>query len=253
MASRARGQVQRRAQGNAYQAYKAKTLRPPAGMYDPGLDASQRAAGRGLGQFRQDIERDGTRASTAYTLGMGRLGEDEAFETGGLDIAERRLGEDFTRGSGRLTEDHRLATEGLGRTFQRLGSAQAQAGAAAGLMGGFAAAAAKKRAENQGIEQSALDLGRDRGMQDLTTGRDRGLADISRQRGRMATVFGRSRDDAGTDFQYGQDDRTVAEKRARDENLFYGQDIADQRFFQASQAGWRPPAAPKRPKKKGRR
>jgi hypothetical protein len=243
--------VQQRAQGNAYSAYKAKTLRPPAGTYDPGLDASQRAAGRGFNDLRQDLDRDGQRASTAYTLGTARLGEDEAFETGGLDIAQSRLGEDFGRASGRLTQDHGIATQGLQRSFRQLGVNQAGAASAAGLGGGAFAAAAKMRKENQGLEQSALDLSRDRGVEDLTTDRDRGLADITRQRGRMATVFGRAREDAGTDFQYGQDDRSTALARGGRENTFYGQDVADQRFFQASQAGWRPPARPK--KGKGRR
>jgi hypothetical protein len=203
--------------------------RPPAGMYDPGLDASQRAAGRGFNDLRQDLDRDGQRSSTAYTLGMSRFGEDEAFETGGLDQAQARLGQDHTR-----------ATAALGRSFQILGSNQAQAGAAAGLGGGFAAQAARKRAANQGIEQQGLDLQRDRGTEDIT-----------RQRGRMATMFGRAREDAGSDFQYGQDDRAMALARGGRENTFYGQDVADQRFFQASQAGWRPAAKPK--KKKGKR
>jgi hypothetical protein len=208
----------------------AGLIKPPAGTYDPGLDASQRAAGRGFNDLRQDLDRDGQRASTAYTLGTARLGEDEAFETGGLDQAQARLG-----------QDHSRATADLGRQFQILGSNQAQAGAAAGLGGGgFAAQAARKRAANQGLEQQGLDLQRDRGTEDIT-----------RQRGRMATMFGRARDDAGTDFQYGQDDRSTALARGGRENTFYGQDVADQRFFQASQAGWRPAAKPK--KKKGKR
>jgi hypothetical protein len=230
LAARARGQVQQRQQGNAYSAYKAKTLRPPAGMYDPGLDASQRAAGRGFNDLRQDLDRDGQRASTAYLQGTARLGEDQAFEAGGLDMAQARLG-----------QDHSLATTATKRSFDILGSNQAQAGAAAGLAGGgFAAQAARKRAGNQTLELQGLDLQRDRGMEDIT-----------RQRGRMATMFGRAREDAGTDFQYGQDDRSTALGRGGRENTFYGQDVADQRFFQASQAGWRPPAKPK--KKKGKR
>jgi hypothetical protein len=230
LAARARGQVRQRAQGNAYSAYKAKTLRPPTGMYDPGLDASVRAAGRGFNDLRQDLDRDGQRASTSYTLGMGRLGEDETFETGGLDQAQARLGQDYSR-----------ATADLGRRFQILGNQQAEASRGAGVTSaGLALMASKKRAANQGLEQQGLDLQRDRGTED-----------IARQRGRMATMFGRARDDAGTDFQYGQDDRSTALARGGRENTFYGQDVSDQRFFQAAQAGWRPAAKPK--KKKGKR
>ena len=212
---------------NAFQG--AGVLKPPAGTYDPGLDASVRAAGRGFNDLRQDLDSAGQRASSAYTLGVGRLGEDQTFETGGLDIAQRRLGEDYTK-----------ATADLARNFATLANNQRQSGAAAGLSGGFAAQAAKKRAANQGLEQQGIDLSR-----------DRGLADIERSRGRMATMFGRARDDAGTDFQYGQDDRSTALARGGRENTFYGQDVADQRYFQAAQSGWRPPVAPK--KRKGKK
>lgn len=174
----------------------AGLIKPPSGTYDPGLDAGQRAATRGLGDLRMDLERDGERASTGYLQGMSRLGQDETFQYGQLD-----------------------------RSFANLASSQAERAAAAGVSaGGVGAESAMKR-------DAAKEV----------------------QRGRMATLFGRERENAGTEFQYGQDDRAVAGARAGRENTFYGQDVSDQRFFQAAQAGWRPPAAPKKPKKKGKR
>jgi hypothetical protein len=171
---------------------------PPAGTYDPGLDSGLRAAQRGYGDLRQDLDQGEERASTAYTLGLGRSQEDEQFQMG--QLAKR---------------------------FRDLGSAQDEQAAAAGVSGGGAMAeSAAKRAAAEGTE-----------------------------RGRLATLFARARDDMGTDFQYGHDDRLTQGTRAGRELGFYGQDVADQRFFQASQAGYRPPAVPKarKPKRRGGR
>jgi hypothetical protein len=173
----------------------AGLIKPPAGTYDPGLDAGQRAATRGFGDLRMDLDRDTERSSTAFTLGTQRLGEDEAFQMGELN-----------------------------RSFANRATAQNEQAAA--MLGGSAGGA---MAEAAGKRDAAKEI----------------------QRGRMATMFSRARDDMGTEFQYGQDDRAMTLGRAGRENTFYGQDVADQRYFQAAQAGWRPPAKPK--KRKGRR
>jgi hypothetical protein len=193
----------------------AGVIKPPAGTYDPGLDAGFRAAGRGYGDLRQDLERDGERASSAYGLGTSRLGEDFGLQMG------------------RFGEDEAFGRSEISRGFARLGSAQSDQAAAMGVSaGGATAESAGKRAAAEGIQQGQLAQRFARARADLETQRSRGM------------------DDMGTEFQYGQSDRATVGARAGRENTFYGQDVSDQRYFQAAQSGWRPPA---KPKKKGKR
>jgi hypothetical protein len=193
------------------------TAKPPPGYYDPALDAAERASGRGLGDLRLDTDTANARASTGYLT------------------TQQRAGEDYETFTGRLGQDHATQTGLLARRFRQLG--QAQAGAAvsqgvAGSGGGTFAAARAARQENQGLEQSVLD-----------TGRDRGLADALRARGRLL-------DDAGTDYQYGVSDRSLGLERAERENTLFGQDTAAQRAHQAAAAGYVPPKPSKPAEKK---
>lgn len=184
--------------------------KPPAGYYDPALDAAERASGRGLGDLRIDTDTANQRAGTGYLQ------------------TTQRAGEDYGTFTGRIGEDHATNSGLLARRFRQLG--QQQAGAAvsqgvAGVGGGTFAAARAARQENQGIEQKGLD-----------TGRDRSLADALRARDRLS-------EDAGTGYQFGVDDRALGLQRAERENTLFGQDTAAQREFQAAAAGYVPPKA----------
>lgn len=184
--------------------------RPPAGYYDPALDAAERAAGRGIGDLRVDTETGNQRASTQYTLDTGRLGEDKATSLADLLRQKTRASTDTAAG------------------YRRLGDSQAQNASAAGVgAGGTFAAALAKRTANEGVDQGRISEDYARGAQGVETS------------------FGRATADAGTNYQYGVDDRGLALGRGERENIFFGQDTAAQREFQAAQAGYVPPVKPK--------
>jgi hypothetical protein len=104
--------------------------KPPAGSYDPALDAQRAAAQRGLGDLTQDVETAGTRANVDY----GR------------------------------------STELLKQAYGRLGVRQEEQAATSGVIdGGALLQAAAKRAANESTEQTGLDLGYQRGGIDRTT------------------------------------------------------------------------------------
>jgi hypothetical protein len=121
---------------------------PPAGSYNPDLDAARAAAGRGILDTRQDTE-----------LGLSRAGQDYSFGV-----------EDVNRGFGRAQEDYTHNTEALKRSFNILAGRQ-QEQANGQLLGGGGALlqAAAKRTANQGIQQGTLDLGLRRATQDKDT------------------------------------------------------------------------------------
>ena len=70
---------------------KITLTRAPAGSYDPGLDAQERAAKRGLDQLIEDAQRTGR------------------YETGDLELGE----EDLKRQQRELDEDYRTGVEGV--------------------------------------------------------------------------------------------------------------------------------------------
>jgi hypothetical protein len=153
--------------------------RPPAGSYDPSLDAAREAAERGYGDLRQDIETAGTRADVDYGLGRESVG----------------------RGFGRYEEDYRRNTDMLKQSFQRLAARQGENMNQMGVLnGGAALEAAAKRAANQAQEQRQLDTGYNRAVEDrdlaygqLDLGYQRGGIDRTRQlerAGRENTAFG---------------------------------------------------------------
>ena len=186
------------------------------------------AAGRALpsqGSYNPDLDA----AERAATRGLGQLRQDTelGLARAGQDYTFGR--EDLNRGLSRGEEDYRTNTQALQRSFNILaGRQQENANAAGVLRGGAMLQAAAKRKENQGIQQGGLDTSIGRLRQDTQTGL-----------GRLDVGYNRQVSDFGT-----------AQQRATDENTFYGQDIAAQRFFQASQpgSGWTPPK-PKKPRR----
>lgn len=153
--------------------------KPPAGSYDPSLDAAREAAERGYGDLRQDVETAGTRADVDY--GLGREGVGRQF--------------------GRYEEDYNRNTNLLKQSFDRLRVRQAENTNQLGVLSqGAALEAAAKRAANQAQEQSQLDTGLGRATEDrdlaygqLDLGYQRGGIDRGRtleRAGRENTAFG---------------------------------------------------------------
>lgn len=132
-----------------------------------------------------------------------------------LDAAERASG----RGLGDLRIDTETANERastdyitnrgqLAQRFRDLGQAQTGGVVASGVIdAGAIRAGAARRTQNEGVEADAL----------------------------------------GSQYQRGVDDRALGLQRAERENVFFGQDTARQRSFQARAAGYVEPVAPKKP------
>jgi hypothetical protein len=206
-------------------------LKAPAGYYDPGLDAQERAAGRGLAQSLADLQSQGERAQTSHGWSLADLlqGKNRGVE----DIGTSRT---------RENEDYGTSIANLARNYQRLGQTQTDNATAAGVEGGGALqAAANQRTENQAIDKAPID-----------TGHTRSLADLLKSETRLGEDYNSGVERENTQYGWGVDDRATQGQRATDENTFFGQDVNGQRLFQAGQAGWTAPqlatAAPK-PKK----
>lgn len=254
---------------NAYTPYVAPTS-PPAGTYDPALDAQLGAVGRGLGYTLQGLDTQGSRSEEDYgqqrhSLTTGRdqsladllkshtrAGED-------FDVTGQRLGEDYRTSGTRLGEDHTTNTEAINRNYQRLGVSQAGAAInqGVGTQGGSLAAALKARQANQGIDQSAEDRRFGRSTEDLNTGYGRATTDLNTSRSREGEDYGTQTgrvssyyDDptygvlaqAATQYQRGVDDRATEAGRAGIEATQFGLDTTAQKNYQAQGAGYVAPA-----------
>lgn len=207
---------------------------PPAGYYDPSIDASVRASGRGLADllaaqstgalrgandyttargdlFRErdegigDLDRDYARSGTQFDWqqsdldrDFGRSNEQFGWQRSDLDTGYGRSMADSQLGEGRLREDYGTALQGLAQNYQRLGGQQAQSFSSAGLSGGAFAQAAQKRTANEAIDRQPLDTNFSRGLADLLQARSRTTEDYGTNSGRLSTQEGWARDDYGT-------------------------------------------------------
>jgi hypothetical protein len=134
----------------------------PAGTYDTGLDASRRAATRGLLYTQQDIDRDNERADTAYRVGVEQSNTQRGWSLADLLTGKTRTQTDLATGRdrgrvdlatalSRSREDTGRLSDDLARGFAELGSQQtARASSGAFVDASTIRAAAGKRAENQG-------------------------------------------------------------------------------------------------------
>jgi hypothetical protein len=204
-----------------------KLTRPPTGYYDPSIDAQVAAGARGLGDLRIDID-----------TGIRRGGEDFQTAMGGARTQRAQTLADLMTGETRLRDDHRLATEDLGLQFGRLARGQAEGARARGVISsGLAARAAQIRAGNQGRAQAGLDLSRDRGLENIATDRSRFEENYLTQTGLLDRDYQR---------QYGAGgDLDLQLARGEREQPLLEADANDLRLFQAKQAQWVPPGAPK--------
>lgn len=128
--------------GLAFSPFDA-TARPPAGSYDPAIDAEEDAANRGFGYADQDYGRD----------------------------------------TGRLNADFSIATENLGRQYNFLKNRQTGSARAQGVdLGGWKDRSQQTRNENQGREQDSLRLAWERASSDALSNRERaGIENIAFQ------------------------------------------------------------------------
>jgi hypothetical protein len=148
-------------------------VRPPAGTYDPALDAARRAAARGYRDVKQDTRTAGTRAAEDF-----QFGQDD------VNRAYTRTGEDYASNTAMLRRQYDILA----------GRQQEQANVSGVISGGALLEAAAKRRANQAVEQAPLDTGyqragqeHDLAIQRLGVGFQRGVTD----RGTALTRAGR--------------------------------------------------------------
>lgn len=203
----------------------AAPARPPAGYYDPALDAQLRASQRGLIDLRQDTELGDARAAQDYTFGMEGYGRERA-----------RGYEDILRSRDRGYEDIDRQVMLLQRGYQQLARRQGEGNRLAGVMSpGMLAKQMQIRAANMAIEQ-----------QPLTTARTRLGEDYGRSYARIGEDYNVGTGRLGVDYARGGFDRGTALTRAEREQGEFGLDIGEQQRYQATQAGWVPPIPPRR-------
>ena len=260
-----RGKVHTRAKKTVAEAPAGNPLRPPPGSYDPSIDAQERATGRGLSDLIGDTYRGNERATSDFTLGMGDIGRQRAdlqadyqraTARGSEDYGENvsDLERDYGRGQADLLtnraqtgEDYQKSLSDLTRQYTRLANNQGQQARQRGVTtreGGFAAQAARKRAENQGLDRAPLDTNFNRAMQasqlsesrlsedrgeslsDLLRGHQRDTDDRDWSLARNNQALDRGGGDLGIGYQRGYEDRQTALDRAGREAQEFTQDAA---------------------------
>lgn len=218
--------VRGRAGGKGFTPFEYPTA-PPQGTYDPMLDAQLRQAQRGYFDLQQDTEVGGERRSSAYGTNVTEAQQNE----------QRSLADEL-RARAREGENYATDTSLRKRRYGQLGESQTgQAVASGNTRGGGLAAALAARTENQGIEQSAVDVAHARYGEDSAQREARIHQDYEAPDTGLLAKLQR-------DYQYGGDDAATALARAGRELGFYGQDIGEAKFGQAAQAGYVPPTKP---------
>lgn len=151
---------------------QAKPPVPPAGMYDPALEAQRRASQRGLLDFSQDTE-----------LGNARAGQDYTFGITGLQTQRQRGFEDVAR-------QVQMLTRGYGSLARRQAEGDAQAGV---INPAIAAKQLQIRAANMAFDRQPLEAATRRIAQDYSTGAGRLGVDYTRGGVDRATALARAR------------------------------------------------------------
>jgi hypothetical protein len=161
-----------------------------------------------------------------------RAQDDFALGTGHLqDLLQQHLA-DLSTGRDRSHQGFVDATDALGRRYANLGVSQAQASVAhsGGATSGALQQALEKRMANQGLEQRPLD------QQEAYN-----AADYNTNVGRAQSGYQFDVGQLGLGLSRGNEDRTNTLARAGRENTQFGLDTAEQRWYQATQAGYDPP------------
>lgn len=136
---------------------------PPVGTYDPSIDYNASAAQRGFDQTSNDAQTTFEQGQQDYNLNLGDLTRGKDWTLQDLNTSEFRLNEDYGLRSAENTRQYGI----LGRQ-QAEGAAQ-RGVTSAGLLG----KSNQVRGENQGRDQAQINLGRDRGLQDVGRQRER--------------------------------------------------------------------------------
>jgi hypothetical protein len=206
---------------------------PPAGSYDPSLDSQEAAARRGLSDLQGQLGTQQARDVTDYALAQQDMLTNYQQQTGDLQLRRNQTQQDFTRGN-----------ELRGQRYQVLGRNQLQTANTAGVLrGGALLQAAARRSFNQGQEQQDANTQYGRQIGGIDTAYGRATQDYENRAGKLALDY--SPPDAnnplgGRRFQ----DRTTQLTQAQRELAFFGQDIGNQRTFQAAASGWDPEQRP---------
>lgn len=228
---------------------------PPAGSYDPSLDAQLAAARRGLTDLQSQIGTQQARDVTDYAAAMGQQGASYGRAQAGLLQSYEDRKADLQLQRNRTQEDYTWSNSLRNRQFNILGRNQMQAANAAGVLrGGALLQAAARRAENQGIQQRAADTTYGRQIGDIDTAYGRAGRDYEQQQAAMAEDFSNRQGQLALDYappdannplggrRY--QDRTTQLTQAQREFAFFGQDTQAAKAFQASGSGWDPPQRP---------
>jgi len=229
---------------------------PPAGSYDPALDAQLAAARRGLSDLQGQIGTQQARDVTDYASQLEQIGRQTDYNEADLSKSWLRGREDIYRDRARGGEDYQRNVQMLTRRYDQLGRNQLQATNAAGVIrGGALLQSAAKRSENQALERQPLDTNYNRFMTDSSQAESRLGADYAQQSqrneaartgqlGRLALDY--SPPDPQNNPLGGRrwQDRTTQLTQAQREYAFFGQDVGAAKAFQASGAGWDPPQKP---------
>jgi hypothetical protein len=207
----------------------------PNDFFVPEIDIARRALERGYGDRLEDFGINRERGAFDFTRGQQDVTRQR--DEGVADIGTSR-----TRG----TEDYTRALEAMQRRYKQQAQTQfEQAGLQGVRRGGTLAAAAKRRTENQQLEQQPVDTQQSRFLQDLGTRETRLRESADRSLGDLSLGYER---------QFGaQGDLTREEGRVRREFPISQYDLDLQGVGAAVNAGFVPSAAPKPKKKKRRR
>jgi hypothetical protein len=197
-----------------YTPYSQRAItRPPAGTYDPALDAQQRQATRGLADYKLDFTRD--YGTPGQGVPSGRVWNDYQIALANLNLGQTRE-----------TQDFGTATGNLARNYGILRQNQLQSGNQAGLLGGgYIAQATKAREGNQTRELGLLTQAHTRAGED----------------------FGKSKAALGLTYTRATTDAATALSRAIRENTAFGTDLSQARWYE-SKGKFNPPNVGKRPK-----
>jgi hypothetical protein len=197
---------------------------PPPDRYDPALDATVAAGERGYGDLV-------TNAATANRRGI----EDYGFGVADANRTQDRGLADIGTQRGYATEDHNRAIQMLTRNYQQLGNRQGEQARVMGVSsGGALLQAARKRQENQTLDQQPIDTSFNRTISGLQTGENRLREDTSTGIARL-----------GVNTQRGIEDTGLQVQRGGREQVFLGTDTATAKSAQAAATGWDPGAKPK--------
>lgn len=206
---------------------------PPAGSYDPALDAQLAASRRGLSDLQNQIGTAQARDVTDYGSALANLGTQRDYQMQDLGTARTRGTEDYNRNVAMLTRKYGIQAN---NQFQ-------QAANAGVVRGGALLQSAAKRLANQTIDREGIDTAHARFMADNAQQGARAQNAFSTRQGELALDYAPpdvNNPLGGRRYQ----DRTTQLTQAQREAAFFGQDTAAAKIFQATGSGWDPGSRP---------